>query len=330
MSSSSETATELFGQMRSGDCGGDSEHQAQTPPCADSSAPTRDFRPINALPYWDVIGDFTRDAVVEVAAVSGRPERDLYPAAVAFVLWCWQSRGTPLERRRVFRWCVLEEFIHLGMTHYTKGSKATHRSTLTLMVRVPNPAEALAGRRPIPRSQPTRPYTVQEIAALHSWALSQGTDRRRQDAIALLALGLGAGLATREILGVTVTDLNIRGDQMHVIVWESRPRVVPVLPSWQRPLHRILDDLEPDGWIFRPGRASAASGQISDFLLRARTELDVRPSRMRTTWLLHHLFAGTRPQELLRISGLKNLAALDKIAGFVPKTGDPQLDSFSR
>jgi integrase len=275
-----------------------------------------DYRPINALPYWDVIGTFITDAVTETATASGRPERSLYPAAVAFVLWCWQSRGTPLERHRIFRRATVEEFIHLAMTRFTNGSRATHRATLWLMVETLNPAEMTRSHRPIPRSAPTKPYSPQEVAALHSWATAQGTERRRQDAIALLTLGLGAGLATREILGVRVADLDFQ-----VIVWEGRPRLVPLLPGWQRPLRRTLAQLEPNDWLFRPGRASATSGQITDFLLRARTELDVRPSRMRTTWLLEHLTAGTPPQELLRISGLKNLAALDKIAVFTAKTG---------
>lgn len=280
-----------------------------------------DYRPINALPYWDAIGTFITDAVTETATASGRSERSLYPAAVAFVLWCWQSRGTPLERHRIFRRATVEEFIHLAMTQFTRGSRATHRSTLWLMVETLNPIEMTRGHRPIPRSAPTKPYTPQEVAALHSWATSQGTERRRRDAIALLTLGLGAGLATREILGVRVADLDARNDDIQVIVWEGRPRLVPLLPGWQRPLRRTLAQLEPNDWLFRPGRASATSGQITDFLLRARTELDVRPSRMRTTWLLEHLTAGTPPQELLRISGLKNLAALDKIAVFAAKTG---------
>jgi hypothetical protein len=84
-----------------------------------------DYRPINALPYWDVIGTFITDAVTETATASGRPERSLYPAAVAFVLWCWQSRGTPLERHRIFRRATVEEFIHLAMTRFTNGSRAT-------------------------------------------------------------------------------------------------------------------------------------------------------------------------------------------------------------
>ena len=280
-----------------------------------------DYRPINALPYWDLIGAFVSDAVADTSLESGRSERSLYPAAVAFVLWCWQSRGTPLERRRIFRRATVEEFIHLGMSGYTAGSRATHRAALWLMVETLNPAELTRNHRPIPRSAPTKPYSPQEVAALYSWATAQGTPRRQRDAIALLALGLGAGLATRELLGVRVADLDTRNDDVQVIVWEGRPRVVPVRTAWQRPLRRILADLNPNDWLFRCGRASASSGQITDFLLRARTELDVRPSRMRTTWLLEHLALGTPPQELLRISGLKNLAALDKISIFDPKTG---------
>jgi integrase len=280
-----------------------------------------DYRPINALPYWDVIGTFITEAVAEAASQSGRDERGLYPATAAFVLWCWQSRGTPLDRVRIFRQATVEEFIHLAMSNKARGSKATHRATLRLMIEMLNPDEMRRGPRPIARSSPTEPYTPQEVAALHSWAVSQGTPRRRQDAIALLALGLGAGLATREILGVRVTDLDTRANNLQVIVWESRPRVVPLRADWQRPLYRIMDNLEPKDWLFRPGRASATTGQITDFLMRARTDLDVRPSRMRNTWLLGHLREGTAPAELLRISGLRNLAALDKIANFHPKTG---------
>ncbi|TFC16538.1 tyrosine-type recombinase/integrase [Cryobacterium glucosi] len=283
--------------------------------------PPRDYRPINALPYWDVIGEFVSAAVTDTSAATGRDERSLYPAIVAFVLWCWQSRGTPLDRKRMFRRSVVEEFIHLAMTRYTKGSRATHRATLWLTIETLNPDDLNRSRRPISRSAPTKPYSSTEVAQLYSWARSQGTEHRRRDAIALLALGLGAGLAAREILGVRVSDIDTRTGTIQVIVWEGRQRVVPIRADWERPLRRILSDLQPGDWLFRPGRVSATSGQVTDFLLRARTELDVRPSRMRATWLLEHLRDGTPPQQLLRIAGLKNLAALDKIATFTPRTG---------
>ena len=277
------------------------------------------YRPIYALPYWPTIGDFISAAVADTASATTRDERSLYPATVAFVLWCWQSRGTPLERKRIFRRSTVEEFIHLAMKKYAPGSRATHRSTLWLMVETLNPTD-VTEHRSIPRSAPTKPYSPSEVAALYSWATSQGTEHRRRDAVALLALGLGAGLAAREILGVRVKDLDTTTEDIHVIVWEGRPRVVTLSSQWDRPLRRIFGDLTPADWLFRPGRISATSGQVTDFLLRARTDLDVRPSRMRATWLVEHLRDGTPPQELLRISGLKNLAALDKMAVFVPRT----------
>jgi hypothetical protein len=279
------------------------------------------YRPIYALPYWDVVGSFIVDAVADTAEASGRDERSLYPAAVAFVLWCWQSRGTPLERTRMFRQATVDEFIHRGMSHYANGSKATHRSALRLMVDTLNAADSSRSHRLLQRSAPTQPYTVTEIAALHSWATAQGTDRRKHDAIMLLALGLGAGLATREILAVRRMDLHTETDTTLVTIHTGRPRLVPLAPKWERPLRRILPELSDTGWAFRPGRQSSADGQITDFLLRSRTELDVRPSRMRATWLLEHLTVGTAPEELLRISGLKNYAALDKIRTFGSRIG---------
>lgn len=281
------------------------------------------YRPINALPYWDTIGAFIDDAVAEAAKATGKDARLLYPAAVPFVLWCWRTRGTSLVRERIFRPQPVEEFVHLGMTGYLKGSRATHRAALRLMVEVLNPQAAHREGFPIPRSAPTEPYSQSEVAALHSWALTRSTPGRRRDAMVLLVLGLGAGMATRELLAVETGDLDL--NSMVVIVWGSRPRVVPISETWQVPLLRVADQLESPGWAFRPGRHGVNPRQVTDFLNRSHTRLDIRPSRMRATWLLAHLEAGTAPRELLRISGLRNLAALDRIALTSPTGGRNRL-----
>jgi hypothetical protein len=277
------------------------------------------YLPVHALPYWREIGEFTRACVAETAAATERSERDLYAAATPYVLWCWQSRGIPLERGRIFRGSLIEEFIHLAETAYRKSSKATHRGVLWKMLEVINPAGTSRPHRPISRSAPQDPYLAHEIAALNSWAVTQGTARRRHDARALLALGLGAGLATREILEVRPLDIRQENDHLLVSV-AGRSREVPFLIEWAKTIADIVDDVEPLQWLFRPGRQNATAGQVTDFLLRARTHLDVRPSRMRTTWLLRHLDEGTPPTELLRISGLKTFAALDRIAQKTPES----------
>lgn len=278
------------------------------------------YRPINALPYWDQIGTFI-DMAVSDAANRERSRRAIYPAVAPFVLWCWRTRGLPLRRERVFRRSVADDFVQRGMPGYLTGSRATHRSSLYRVIEALDTDPSGTAGRPIPRRAPTEPYTSVEVAQLHSWAIAQGTERRCIDAMMLLVLGLGAGLTSKELQAVRVDDLIVRPDLSQVTVWDGRPRVVPISPLWSERLGTVAPQLVRGAWAFRPGRTSVRDGQITDFLLRARTHHDIRPVRMRTTWLIEHLAAGTPPAELLRISGLKQLAALDRLMRFVPKTG---------
>ncbi|WP_157155909.1 hypothetical protein [Diaminobutyricimonas sp. LJ205] len=196
------------------------------------------------------------------------------------------------------------------------------------MTEVLNPAELAGGHRAIPRSAPTAPYTEAEIASLYSWANTQTTPNRCRNALALLCLGLGAGLATRELLDVRTSDISLDGSSTRlsasVVVWRDRPRVVPIWSDWVRCLETVATALEPDDWFFRPGRSSTTPGQVTDFLTRSRTTLDVRPTRMRATWLVQHLAAGTPASDLLAISGLKHYSALDKSVQFLPDHIHPE------
>lgn len=275
------------------------------------------YTPVKAARYWAELEPVVTAAVSATARALSRDPRGLYPPATAFALWAWQTRGMPAEMSRVFRRQLVEEFVHLGMPEFSRSSRATYRSILLAIADVVTPTYEKT--LPIPRSEPTAPYSDPEVAALRSWALRQGRAARRRDALVLLALGLGAGLATRELLAVRGTDLQWRDGMLHVAVWESRPRLVPVLPHWTTPLITACEAEDRDQWAFRPGRQGVRGAQVTDFLHRGQqTELDVRPARMRTTWLLTHLAAGTAPRALLEIAGLGNLAALDRITKFLP------------
>lgn len=260
------------------------------------------YVPIKARPYWSTIGPAVDAAVLKASDATGRDPRSLYPPATAFALWAWQSRGIDATVHRVFRRRLVEEFVQLGMPTFSRTSRATYRSALISIVDAITPGYEKA--RPFPRSEPTAPYTTAEIASLRSWAVRQGRASRRQDALTLLALGLGAGLATREILSVRVTDLDWDGESLVVAVWNGRPRTVPVQSYWVEPLVRLVNNGDLDRWAFRPGRLGVRGAQVTDFLHRGQqTELDVRPARMRTTWILSHLATGTPPAKLLEICG---------------------------
>ncbi|MBC7596682.1 MAG: hypothetical protein H7288_22620 [Kineosporiaceae bacterium] len=300
------------------------------------------YLPILALPHWGVIGAFVDAAVAASLAGTGRSERDLYAAATPMVLWAWRARGIELENQTVFRRSIVEQFIHLGMPGAAPGSQATLRSTLWRMTEILNPDDIHEKHRPIGRRNPTAPYSESEIAELYSWANTQRTPGRSRNALILLVLGLGTGLATRELLEVRHSDVSLGhtlsgAPAASIVTWSDRPRVVPVRPEWTRTLHSVLADTPcaayagnadagfsggSDRWLFRPGRTGTSDGQVTDFLTRARTHVDVRPSRMRTTWLLLHLKENLPAAELLRISGLRNYAALDILTPLLPFAPD--------
>jgi len=275
------------------------------------------FRPVRAAAYWDELEPVVVSAVTTTVKRTSRDPKSLYPVATALALWAWQTKGIELTASKIYRKRVVEEFVHRGMNDYSRSSRATYRSTLMAIVDAVTPASEQPFT--IPRSAPTRPYNDKEIAALRSWANHQGSPQRRRDASVLLALGFGAGLATRELLSVRCSDIRVAAQAMSVTVWDGRPRTVPVLAAWESPLREAVADRDADRWLFRPGRQGVRSAQVTDFLHRGQTtELDVRPVRMRTTWLLEHVRAGTPPRDLLRISGLENLAALDRLTAFLP------------
>lgn len=276
------------------------------------------YLPVVALPYWDRIGPYVNGVVARCQGLVDRDPESLYAALTPFVLWCWQTRGFVLDDERVFQARVIEQFIQFGMSNYLLGTRATLRSTLWRVLEVMAPEEARVPRRPIKRSDPTRPYSNAEVAELFSWAQAQTTEHRRDDALALLSLGLGAGLPTRELLAVSAEDCVVEAGSCFVRVRGSRAREVPFLDDWCRTVVRLLARRQSN-LLFRPGRESASEGQVTDFVSRSRTSYDVRPARMRTTWLLAHLEKGTSPASLLRISGLGSLASLDRIAGFAPR-----------
>lgn len=246
------------------------------------------FVPIKAAPYWDALEPAVVAAVSKTVRSTGGEARALNPVATALALWAWQTKGLDLDVTRIFRRRIIEEFVHRGMSSYSRGSRATYRSMLIAIVDAVTPPSDQPF--PIPRSEPTPPYVPSEVAALRSWATGQGSITRRQDASVLLALGFGAGLATHELLALRVSDVDVRPDSVHVLVWDRRPRLVPVLAAWETALRDAVQTGASGDWLFRRGRTGVRPGQVTDFLHRGHTTtLDVRPARMRTTWMLAHL-----------------------------------------
>jgi hypothetical protein len=276
------------------------------------------YSPRDAARYWSVIGEFVTDAVRETAAASVYSPRDLFAAATPLVMWAWQSQGWPLERDVVFTGEAIESFVGMGLTHYSSDAgRNTLRSRLLRISETVLPDAERPPLRPLGGSTASMPYSPTQVQTLRGWAINQRSSARRSNAGALLALGLGAGLAGREILALTVENITVDDAGLLIHVSGERERDVPVLARWEESLVSHLTHIG-DGYVFRQGRSTENHNLITDFVSRDPARVKLTTRRMHATWIIHHLTAGTPLVPLLRAAGLSAPDALDRFLRFVP------------
>jgi hypothetical protein len=100
-----------------------------------------------------------------------------------------------------------------------------------------------------------------------------------------------------------------------------RARIVPVLATWEDSLiaFATAPPLKKDQYLFRPQRATAAENTVCNFVDKTRPgPLKPTPQRMRVTWIVTHLQAGSPLKPLLMAAGLDSLEALTRYLAYVP------------
>jgi hypothetical protein len=248
-------------------------------------------------------------------------ETELIRAVTALASWFVKSRRTVLVREEVFKRDTIVEHVETGLTNFNPPTRTNRRSQL---LRV---AEALLGPELAPRalpamqpSDPTAPYTAKEEAALTTWAKREQRTGRGSDALVLLGLGIGAGFSATEVMNVRADNVRVLGDALIVRVSEGRVREVPVLRRWEQVVGNRANELDPADYLFKPGRSGGGKNLISNFVARTG-DCAVHPQtqRMRSTWLVTHMAAGTHLPELVDAAGVDSLEAFTRYLEFVPR-----------
>lgn len=259
-----------------------------------------------------------RAALVFADRVSARvAERVPYLPAVTraavqqHALWAHADAGLDLEESVIFRRDVIALAVE-SLPMRSQASLGRRRSVLTRVgeslgvLEPPNP--------PLSKSEPSRPYSSEEVHALRGWVSDQRGDRNT-DARALLALGLGAGLLPRELCRVTADDVEQTGDC--VVVYADR-RAVRVQPMWAVMLDGPIERSDGGAALFQPG-VRVYKNKIGDFTRRSvGTRLRPVAQRMRATWLVERMTGGMPVQDLVHEAGVASLAALARFEQFLP------------
>jgi hypothetical protein len=217
---------------------------------------------------------------------------------------CLQE-GLPLEREVVLDPDTLERFLSFGPGCQSRTAKQLMRTTLRrvgprLTSRAPwEPRPEALGRHRL-----ALPYSAEELEAIARDARNQATAFRRRAARALLALGAGAGLDGRWAGKVRGTDVIQSPEAVLVRVGPPSPRLVPVLARSEA---ELLDLAAMAGDELLVGPRSPHRNRLSYTRYRIESSQGTPTlslSRLRTTWLVHHLTVGTRLPELTRAAGV--------------------------
>lgn len=291
--------------------------------CGDAVARAiADYKPDIPDDDWTIVGPFVRDAVTDCDAKTPYGARELLATLARHVWWCWRSAGLELERATVFRREVIGEYIARGCSQMSPASAGNRRSQLLRMSEILLPPQAQVSRlAPMPPSAALEPYAPHEITTLKSWACGLNTQYRCEQAHILLALGLGAGLSNAEILAVQSRHIRVDDDGVLVEVTGRRPRVVPLLAAWEQVLidYSRARPLNSEQFVFRPRRTSQDSNSIGNFVDRTRPgSVKATAQRMRVTWIVTHLAAGTPLKPLIVAAGVDSLEALTRYLKFIP------------
>lgn len=281
---------------------------------------TEDYEPLLPTIAWDRIADFVREVVDEVADRIPYTSAAVLNAVAYHVDWCVNLAGFALDRDDIFcREVIGAAVAAMPTTH--SSSKGRRRSILFRVgetlgtIPIPPPLPTLAA------AAATAPYYASEIDQIRLWAMTQDS-RDESSARALIALGLGAGLPTRDIGRVRAVDILDGGALVRIAGPDAR--LVPVSDRWGDELADLAAQAEiPTAPLFRPGVAWSKN-VVTVFVARS-LQTGMRPStqRMRATWLVQRLLVGTPMQDLLSAAGLASMDALVRYEKFLPPAAPP-------
>ncbi len=275
------------------------------------------------------VGEFVRERLRELRpagpAIAARDARALARIAA----WC-AGEGMALDVELVLDPDTVECFVRLGLA--PGRSQATYRADLRRIGR------ALTRRAPWePRPEPlarrhvAAPYAPAQLSDLRRAARRQSTVPKQRAARALIALGAGAGLDGRWSTRVGAEDVIVGGGAVRVRVGEPGARSVPVLAGFE---DEVVDlaEMARDGDYLVGGTSSDRNraSRLAVGFERPYPSLGLSAARLRSTWLVHHLEAGTRLSELVGAAGLSGATVLSDLLSEVAPLGTAEAVAMLR
>ena len=271
--------------------------------------------------YWAEIEVFVRAALRDANPDRWSTAQPWMSAVAGLALWCWQSAGIDLTNESVFDATTISRYV-ASREDMSEASRGTTRSVL---LRLSERLIGIQGKgseyRRYANAKGSTPYCRQEIVSLCSYVNGQGSRFRERNGRLVLALGLGAGLHPTEMLSLLPEHVeetggagsNRAGFLVHVP--GDRARTVPLICDYDDLLRQVLADIaeqtyrnseaSESDFLLLPERKQRGKNTVIDFFYSCNgTDLRPHTQRLRSTWFVTHLNAGTPIPSILRAAGV--------------------------
>jgi len=228
-------------------------------------------------------GTFARAAVAAVAPVRASRAKALLWACARLATF-GISVGVDPDPTVLLCPSMIERCVQVGTGDLSGAARRTLRTNLRHVAERVRPG----GPAPIglSRERAKAPYTDAQMAAWLALVDAQPTRSRRMRAQGLICLGAGAGLMGADLRRARGVDVVTAHGGLVVTVTGRRPRMVPVLASYQRRLAESTA-FAGTGWVIGgadPDRHNVTTPLISS--LAGGTDLGrLDTGRLRATWL---------------------------------------------
>ena len=285
------------------------------------------FNPVQIpVAQWARVGPVVRASVQQAAPTTVYGARTLLSAVTQLAVWA-DTLGQPIEPDALFHPDVLDRFATEGCAHLAPGTRLNYRRHLRAV------GAAVLGPkiyppRPLPlyRPGPLRPYSLEEVTALDAWCRGLATERFRDNALGIVALGLGAGLTSQEMSRLVGTDVVADPEGVVVSVIGRTARIVPVVERWANVVGQRAA-VGPRPFLF-PERTKISRHQLPNFMERCATgdAPELNTIRLRITWIVNQLSAGTHIAVVAEAAGV----AASQIVKYLPYADRPSSDDARR
>lgn len=268
------------------------------------------YTPLLSKDSWTKVRPFAVEIIATRCAHMTEHQRYEHQRSLAyFGDWVVQTGMVPLDG--ALRSDVIDVYTVDRAREISPVVAERERKMLRALAGIPPTVEK---RRVTTSSEPERPYTDAELVLFHSWATHQPTEALQRACLAIFVLGAGCGFTSAEALSVRGTDL-IEVDGVLAARAQRDGRIVPVLERWHDCMERLRATASVELVIAPDSRERKSA--LRAVLDRSIGERKPTLARLRVTWLVTHLDAGTPLAALLPASGMTSTDSLRRAMKYV-------------